>query len=415
MTVGSLLEKDHPPTWQEIEQTLGAAWGAWDRLTRYLAETYPEVPPELSYGGKKYGWNLWYRKSGKSLLSLFPNEGYFVAQIVLGSAQVEQALSLELGENVGSLLRQTPQLHDGRWLYIHASTEQDVADIQQLLRLKRRPKPGGQLLSATAYWTAAVRALETERADSLFQDPWARQLAGETGAAWLIERTPESVVPIVLRTRYFDDALQQIAHQDGIRQVVILAAGLDTRAYRLAWPGGMRFYELDQANVLGYKAHVLGMTGAKPSGERHSLAVDLTSRWQDVLLKSGFDPAQPAGWLLEGFLFYISNANLVSILDEVCKLAAPGSWMGFDIVNSLVLTSPYTRKWVEMQAQAGAPWIGTLDDPLGFLSTRGWRGSLSQAGAADANHGRWTLPVIPVGMPEMPHNWYVTAWKEEKN
>ena len=141
MTVGSLLDKDHPPTWQEIEQTLGDAWGAWDRLTRYLAETYPEIPPELSYGGKKYGWNLWYRKSGKSLLSLFPNEGYFVAQIVLGSAQVEQALSLELGENVGSLLRQTPQLHDGRWLYIQASTEQDVGDIQQLLRLKRRPKP----------------------------------------------------------------------------------------------------------------------------------------------------------------------------------------------------------------------------------------------------------------------------------
>ena len=66
-------------------------------MTRFLAEAYPEIPPELSYGGKKYGWNLWYRKSGKSLLSLYPQEGYFVAQIVLGNAQVEQALAVGAG------------------------------------------------------------------------------------------------------------------------------------------------------------------------------------------------------------------------------------------------------------------------------------------------------------------------------
>jgi methyltransferase (TIGR00027 family) len=411
MTVGSLLDKEHQPTPQEIQAALGAAWPLWESLTGFLANTYAEIPPELSFGGKKYGWNLWYRKSGKSLLSLFPNEGYFVAQIVLGNAQVEQALLLELGENVGTLLRETPQFHDGRWLFIPVRAERDVADVQQLLQVKRRSRPTRQSLSATAYWTAAVRALENERADRLFSDQWAKALAGEAGAAWIAQRTPESVVPIVLRTRYFDDFLLRIAEHENIRQIVILAAGLDTRAFRLTWPAGIRFFELDQENILGYKAHVLGMAGAKPAGERSTIAVDLTGKWQDVLVKSDFDPELPAGWLLEGFLYYLGKEKLVKILDEVCSLTAPGSWLGFDIVNSLVLTSPLTRKWVEMQAQEGAPWIGTMDDPLKFLAARGWKASIGQAGAADANYGRWTLPVIPVQMAEMPHNWYVTAQK----
>ena len=77
--------------------------------------------------------------------------------------------------------------------------------------------------------------------------------------------------------------------------------------------------------------------------------------------------------------------------------------------NHAVLTSPWTRPWVEMQAQAGAPWIGTLDDPVAFLAERGWTATLTQAGAPDAHYGRWTLPVLPTTAPDMPHNWYVTA------
>ena len=140
MTVGSLLDKTQQPTPQDIQKTLGAAWPLWEDLTRFLAEAYPEIPPDLSYGGKKYGWNLWYRKSGKSLLSLYPQEGYCVAQIVLGNVQVEQALQLELGEAVGRLLRETPQFHDGRWLFIPVRTERDAEDVKQLLQVKRRPK-----------------------------------------------------------------------------------------------------------------------------------------------------------------------------------------------------------------------------------------------------------------------------------
>lgn len=111
----------------------------------------------------------------------------------------------------------------------------------------------GQPLAATAYWTAAVRARESVRPDRLFEDPWAAELAGQAGAAWIAQRPEASTVPIVLRTRYFDDCLTRITQQDGLRQVVLLAAGLDTRDFRLSWPAGVRLFELDQPAVLGHK------------------------------------------------------------------------------------------------------------------------------------------------------------------
>jgi methyltransferase (TIGR00027 family) len=89
------------------------------------------------------------------------------------------------------------------------------------------------LLSATARWTAAVRAMESAREDRLFDDPWATVLAGKDGAEWIETRSPDSVLPIVLRTRFFDGFLQRVAIEEGIRQIVLVAAGLDTRAFRL--------------------------------------------------------------------------------------------------------------------------------------------------------------------------------------
>lgn len=267
------------------------------------------------------------------------------------------------------------------------------------------------LLGITARWTASVRALESKRTDCLFNDPWAADLAGPEGEAWISQRSTESVIPIVIRTRYFDDFLQRIADQEKIRQVVLLGAGLDTRAFRLGWPEKTRLFELDQMPVLAYKAQFLQTAGSHPRCERQTIEADLTIPWQDTLLKSGFDPNEPSGWLLEGFLFYLPNEKIGQILDEVTGLAAPGSWLGFDIINSVMLTFPLTRSWVEMQAKAGAPWIGTMDDPVGSLAGRGWQASLTQAGAEDANYGRWPFPVIPTAKPEMPHNWYVTAQK----
>ena len=267
-------------------------------------------------------------------------------------------------------------------------------------------------LAATACWTAAVRARESRREDRLFHDPWAEALAGEQGAAWIAQHPEDSTITMVLRTRYFDDFLEQISSLDKIRQVVLLAAGFDTRAFRLKWPGGVCVFEMDQPSVMDYKETVLQSLGATAACERRIIRKDLTGSWKEALVETGFDPGRPSCFLLEGFLFYVSNETATEIIDSVTLLSAPGSRLGFDVINSAMLTSPYTKAWVEMQAQSGAPWIGTMDDPESFLSSRGWIAALTQAGQPEANHGRWKLPVFPTKAPDFPHNWWVTAVKK---
>jgi methyltransferase (TIGR00027 family) len=267
------------------------------------------------------------------------------------------------------------------------------------------------LLASTAYWTAAVRAAESAREERLFDDPWAAALAGPLGRAWIEQRQPGSTLAIVLRTRYYDDFLLRECRENGIRQVVLMAAGLDTRACRLAWPAGVRLFELDQAPVLEHKQAVLDSAGAQPACQRLVVAADLTGPWEAQLEAAGYDPKQPSAWLLEGFLFYLPNADLARLLDRAVSLACAGSFIGFDIINSLILTSPLTKSWVEMQAQSGAPWIGSLDDPRIFLEQRGWQAHLEPVGGPQSNFGRWTLPVIPAEAPGLPHLWFVTGKK----
>jgi len=264
-------------------------------------------------------------------------------------------------------------------------------------------------LSSTAYWTAGVRADESEREDRLFHDPLAATLAGEEGKLWMASRTAGSALPIVVRTRFFDDFLVRITRDFGIHQVVLLAAGLDTRAFRLPWPDKTCLFELDQAAILEYKEKILRADGAHQACARQAVGVDLTTKWADELLSKGFDGQSRSLWLLEGFLFYLQHEVIRRLLDTVTDLARPGSWLGFDIVNSIMLTSPLTQQWLEMQAQAGAPWIGTMDDPVKFLGMRGWEATLTQAGAEDANYGRWSYPFFPTSKPDIPHNWFVTA------
>jgi hypothetical protein len=143
MAIGLFLDKEQQPVEAEVFEALGSKQPLWKGLTQFIADNYP-IPGEWNFGGKNYGWNLWYRKSGKTLLTLFPQKGYFVAQIVLGRDQVEQALTLKLGTNVGTVLTETPQLHDGRWLFIKVKTAKDVKDVQQLLQVKRQPRPQSQ-------------------------------------------------------------------------------------------------------------------------------------------------------------------------------------------------------------------------------------------------------------------------------
>jgi methyltransferase (TIGR00027 family) len=200
-----------------------------------------------------------------------------------------------------------------------------------------------QLLGMTAHWTAAVRARESKREDCLFNDPWAALLAGEAGTTWIESRSDDSVLPIVLRTRFFDDFLQKISTQFAVNQFVLVAAGLDTRAFRLSWPKQTQLFELDQPSVLEYKEQILHSAGAHTNCSRTTVSVDLSKPWFKKLEKAGFNHELPSCWLLEGFLFYLPNDQLDHILDDIAHLAVPGSWMGFDVINPIMLSSPITR------------------------------------------------------------------------
>jgi methyltransferase (TIGR00027 family) len=265
----------------------------------------------------------------------------------------------------------------------------------------------------TARWVAAVRARESQREDRLINDPWAAALAGVEGENRLEQvQDADNGATIIIRVRFFDDFLVRVTTGEEIRQVVLLAAGLDTRAFRLAWPEQTRLFELDQPQVLDEKEQILAQAGATPTCERMVLKIDLTTQWVEPLRAAGFDVRQPAVWLLEGFLQYLPGNAGLHILDTISSIAAAGSWLGFDAINTHLLTSPWTRDWIAKRAEMGVPWLGTLDDPEGFLKQRGWDVTLTQAGEEGADFGRYPYPVIPPSLPNMPRYWFVTAQKK---
>jgi methyltransferase (TIGR00027 family) len=275
-----------------------------------------------------------------------------------------------------------------------------------------QPNPGAPAapLAATDRWIAAARAAETGRPDRLLEDPWAAALAGPEGEDWLGARAGSPALAVmIIRARFFNDFLRRVTGPGGVGQVVLLGAGLDTRGYRLAWPGRVQVFELDQPEVLDRKQAILDGAGAEPRCARRAVGVDLTGRWTTGLLEAGFDPGAPSCWLAEGFLFYLSGDGVARLLDEVTGLAQAGSWLGFDISNAATLTHPLTREWIDMQARLGAPWLSTLDDPAAFLADRGWRATLTQPGEPGADFGRWRFPVPPPGLSGAPRHWFVTA------
>ncbi len=126
------------------------------------------------------------------------------------------------------------------------------------------------------------------------------------------------------RTRYFDKYFGRVAAA-GVRQIVILAAGLDSRAYRLSWADGTTIFELDRPQVLDFKREVLSGVDAQPRAERREIAVDLREDWPQALRDSGFDAAKPSAWIAEGLLIYLPAAAEEQLFTGIDSLAGPGS------------------------------------------------------------------------------------------
>jgi methyltransferase (TIGR00027 family) len=206
-------------------------------------------------------------------------------------------------------------------------------------------------VGATATMVAAQRAFSHR--EGLIDDPFAEPLVRAVGLDFFTraldgEIELEDVDPefnmrraaegMTVRTRWFDELFTD-AFASGVRQAVILAAGLDARAYRLDWPAGTNVYELDQPKVIDFKTKTLTGLGARPKADRHPIAIDLRSDWPKALLNDGFDPEQPTAWIAEGLLIYLPPEAQDLLFDRINELSAPGSRVAIEHIADISMFS----------------------------------------------------------------------------
>ena len=206
-------------------------------------------------------------------------------------------------------------------------------------------------VGSTAVMVAAARARETESADPLIVDPFARVLVDGAGTGMWETFIDESVTERIkaadpeaaaifenmlgyqaVRTHFFDAFFTDAANS-GIRQVVILASGLDARAYRLKWPAGTVVFEIDQPKVLEYKSQTLAAHGATATAALREVAIDLRQDWPTALRAAGFDPTAPTAWLAEGLLMYLPAEAQDTLFTEITALSAPGSRVSAEAIG----------------------------------------------------------------------------------
>jgi methyltransferase (TIGR00027 family) len=198
-----------------------------------------------------------------------------------------------------------------------------------------------QSVGATATGVAVGRALASRGPDALIDDPYAAPLVRAVGVDFFTRLVDGALNPgdvdgdalfgmsrmtdmMGVRTRFFDDFFLNAA-RGGIHQAVILAAGLDARAYRLSWPPGTTVYEIDQPLVIDFKTRTMQELGVAPTAERRTVAIDLRHDWPAALSEAGFDPEQPTAWSAEGLLAFLPPEAQDRLLDNITALSAPGS------------------------------------------------------------------------------------------
>jgi methyltransferase (TIGR00027 family) len=247
------------------------------------------------------------------------------------------------------------------------------------------------VVSHTALLTAAARAAESRRPDRLFDDPYADALAGPSGEALLAEAGPETAVPsIAIRTRFFDGAIQAAVLR-GIRQIVLLGAGLDTRAYRLGLSGlaggAVRWFEVDRGPVLAHKRRLLA--GAEATVDLHDVPGDACEQPTfDALHTAGLDPSASVLWVAEGLLCFLGPDEIRTLFQRLTR--SSGAVL-FDVPNMACVHAQGAF------ARAGAALLkrglrfGT-DDPLAFAASFGLEATVVHDGHPLAHYGRRATP-----------------------
>jgi methyltransferase (TIGR00027 family) len=236
-------------------------------------------------------------------------------------------------------------------------------------------------VGATALGVAGGRAAETNSAQPLINDPYARLFLEAAGdGIWNVylddelppelaavdprfkERMQAMMSYMGSRTKFFDDFFVTAAAA-GIRQTVILAAGLDARAWRLDWPEGSVVYEIDQPKVLQFKIETLESHDVAPIAAHVSVAIDLRQDWPKALVDAGFDPSVPTAWLAEGLLPYLTADAQDLLFDRIQSLSARGSRVAVEaFTNEFFSAESFVRREAQTeQYRAIATTLGGKD------------------------------------------------------
>jgi methyltransferase (TIGR00027 family) len=246
-------------------------------------------------------------------------------------------------------------------------------------------------VGATATMVAAQRALSSE--EKLIDDPYAAPLVRAVGIDVYV-RLVNGEIPVggntdfdprrmaeamATRTRFYDQFFLQAA-QNGVTQAVILASGLDARAYRLPWPAGTVVYEVDMPDVIDFKTLTLGDLGAEPTAERHTVAIDLRDDWGTALQAAGFDPNAPSAWSAEGLVVYLPDEAQEALFDNISALSAPGSRLAFEFVpDTAIFADPRWRAHHDRMSELGFEvdfndlvYHGQRSHLVDHLKQRGW-------------------------------------------
>jgi methyltransferase (TIGR00027 family) len=267
-------------------------------------------------------------------------------------------------------------------------------------------------VAGTGYSIACSRAAESRREDRLFEDSFAAlfEAAGPGAAATynLEGHTEAEILDLIafgavtsfafaVRTRFFDEFLLEASAT--CPQVVLVAAGLDARAFRLDWPSSTRLYELDVPPVFAFKEEVLAASNPPSTCARTVVGVDLADDWAPTLLETGFDPDLPTAWLAEGLMLYLTTTQAESLISTIGDLAAPASQLAFEHGpygdEELLRRVTATRAL----APAAATWHRGFDgEPAAWLHEHGWEAIVRDIADIGADLGRPAPPHVVVDL-----------------
>jgi methyltransferase (TIGR00027 family) len=270
-------------------------------------------------------------------------------------------------------------------------------------------------VGATATMVAAARALATEETNPIINDPFAAPLVRAVGIDFFTRLVDGEIIPapengaavsgrpelqhetdsLAARTRFFDDFFTN-ATATGIRQAVILAAGLDSRPYRLAWPPGSVVYEVDQPKVVEFKTATMSRLGAKPATERRTVSIDLRDDWPTALRGSGFADDRPSVWSAEGLLMYLPPQAQDRLFDHITALSAPGSQLATEYHPDTGPTMgerarALNDRWANLGCDvdmSGLFYEGERSNVVDYLTDRGWQVTTRSRRELLADYGR---------------------------